>query len=87
MGAHDFELGIEVQEQVEEACPCCCRMPGGERLQRVIYLLLVSSADRPVVHKVTKANTRGWSTLLDVGLANSIEMRAEASDQPFEEDL
>ena len=83
---HDLELRVEVEGEIEETRPCCCRVPGGHRLECVVNLVFVSRADGTVVHEVREPNATARARR-DAGLANSKEVRAEATDKPFDEDL
>ena len=87
MGTHYFELGIEVQRKVKESSPSGRRVPRRHGLERIVNLFLIARTYRTVVHQVSKTDTRRGRICRDIWLADRIEMRAQASNEPFNEDL
>lgn len=59
-------------------------MTGRKRLARVVDLVLVSRADAPVEHDASESSTRGGGEGRHVGCAHGEEVRAEATDEPFQ---
>lgn len=86
MCAHDLELGVEVKGEENETSECCGRMTRRHRFQRVVDIILVAGTNGTVKHEVGEARSIG-SASRNVGLANGIEMGAQTTDQPFDEDL
>lgn len=84
----DLQLGIKIEIQEHKARKSSRGVTRWERFQRVIDLVFITSADSTVVHDLSQPiagllrRDRG-----NVWLANSEEVRAQASDKPFEEDL
>ena len=91
----DLELGVEVEVQVDEAREGGRGVARRHRLERVVDLLGVARADlgrvvdareaRPVVAGALDA--RRVAGAADVGLADVEEVRAQAADEPLDEDL
>lgn len=57
MSAHYFKLSVDVQRKIKQPRPCSRRVAGGHGLQRIVDLLLVTSADGSVVHEARKSAT------------------------------
>lgn len=58
-------------------------MARGERLERVVDLVLVARADAPVEHDASEPSTRGGGEGRHIGCAHSEEVRAKATNEPF----
>lgn len=88
----DLELSVEVQVQIDEAGKGSRGVATGHALERVINLVGVARADvlcvveievaRGVVHVALLAGQ-----LAGVGLAGVEKVRAQATDEPLDEDL
>lgn len=85
--AHDLQLGVKVQGKEDQASKCGSRVARRERLEGIIDRFLISGADRPVVHVMRELGPRGLGELGHVRHANSVKVRAEATDQPLQPDL
>lgn len=81
----DLELGVEIEVQEDEAGKCCGGVTRGERLQGVVDLPLVTSADLACVVEAPEAITRLQERR--VRLADVQEVGAQAADEPLDEDL
>lgn len=82
-----LQLGVEVQEQVDEASESRGRMARWERLQTVVDLVLVASAYAAIVHNSSPASASLLSKGRNIGVADGEEMRAQTSDEALEHDL
>jgi len=87
MCAHDLQLGVEVQGEEDKTSKRGSRMARRKRLEGVVDIFLVSSADRPVIHVIRKLGARRLRKLGYVWHADGIKVRAKASDQPLDPDL
>ena len=85
--AEDLEFGIEVQEQVHEACESGGRVARWHGFQRVVYLTLVTGANSAVVHDLAESISRVGALEGDIWFAHSQKMGAKTANQPFDEDL
>lgn len=89
VGEH-LELSVKVEVQVDESSESSGRVTRRHRLEAVVDLLLVARADAAVEHDLAVAVgnvARGTHVLWDHRLAHGEEVRAETSDEPFDEDL
>lgn len=90
----DLELGVEVKSEEDEAGESSGGVTRRHRLERIIDLVLVAGADilcvvnlpEPLCGVSVLGNT-GVGSTRDVGLADRQEVRAQAADEPLDEDL
>ena len=82
----DLELRVEVVVQEEEAGPGCCAVAGWKGFEGVIDLVDVAAADVSLKHDVSVA-IAACGDKGGVGVADGEEVRTQATDEPFEEDL
>lgn len=75
--AHDLQLRVKVQGEVDEAGKRGGRVARREGLEGVVDLFLVSGADRPVVHIIRELRARGRSKLGHIWLANGVKVRTK----------
>jgi hypothetical protein len=95
----DLELGIQVEVQEDEAGESSSGMARRHRLEAVVDLLAVTSADAAVEHDLAVAigNVAGAALVTVVvdtecacgndGLADGEEVGAQTADEPLDEDL
>lgn len=84
----NLELGVEVQVKVDKSAKGCGSVAGGERLKAVIDGVCVARANVAREHDLLEAGA--VILVLDEGnvrLAYGEEVRAQATDEPLEEDL
>jgi len=84
--AHDLELGVEVQCQKDETCEGGCGVARRHRLERVVNLVLVARAHRPVVIYIVESGSGLCSRWYD-GLADGEEVRPQAADECLDKHL
>lgn len=86
VGEH-LKLGVEVEVQEDEARESRCRVAGRHAFETVVDLAHITCTDALVVHDMREPP----SSLIAVGrngrLADIQEMRSEAANEPFDEDL
>lgn len=82
----DLEFGVEVEIEEDEAGEGGRGVPGRHRFQGVVDFLLVARADGAVEHDGLEA-LAGALQAAGVGGADGEEVGAEATDEPFDEDL
>jgi hypothetical protein len=86
----DLELGVEVEVQVDKASKGGSGVTTGHRLQSIVDLTLVASANIGVVVdlkvSLVVASSHGMSPG-HVRLAHLEEVRSEATDEPLDKDL
>lgn len=73
------------EAQEEEAGPRSGRMPAREAFERIVYLVAVAGAHR--AREVEPAVPLADVDAAQVGLADGEEVRAQAADEPLDEDL
>jgi hypothetical protein len=84
VGEH-LQLCIEIEVKEDESSECGSRVTRRHRLQAVVNLTLVTSANLTIVHDLTVSIANLQSS--DVGLANSEEVGTQSTDEPLDEDL
>lgn len=84
--AHDLELGVEVERQVEQSGPCSGRVPRWHGLQGIVDLVRVSGANIAIENDVVEA-IEAEPALGYIRLANGVEVRTEAANEPLDKDL
>lgn len=86
----DLELGVKVQVQVDKTGKGSSGVSTGHRLERIVDLALVTSADIGSVVELEVSlvvvSSHG-ARLCHVRLADLEEVRSESTDQPLDEDL
>lgn len=82
----DLELGIKVEVEEDESREGGRGVARREGLEAVVDLVAVAGADGVRVHNLLVARA-GVGAGRDLGLADSEEVRAEATDQPLNEYL
>lgn len=88
----DLQLRVEVQIQIDEPRERSRRVSRRHRLKTIINLIPVPSADlRRIVNLLKPSGIiptiRATSGKRDIRLADGQEMRAQAPDEPLDEDL
>lgn len=88
----DLELGVQVQVQIDESRKRSGRVSRRHRLKAIINLIPVTSADLRGIVNLLKPGSiippiRAASSKRDIRLADSEKMRAQAPDEPLDEDL
>ncbi|KAK4986855.1 hypothetical protein LTR66_007755 [Elasticomyces elasticus] len=81
----ELELGGEIEVEEDEGGEGGRGVSPRHRLERVVDLVPVPGADRAVVHHLAEAVAD--VARCDKGLADVVEVRAQAADEPFDEDL
>lgn len=79
MGAHDFELCVEIEGQVNESCESSSGVAGRERFERVVNLLGVACAYFTIVHQGGKAGASGSGVGSYRWFTDRVEMRTETT--------
>ena len=93
VGEH-LELGVQIQSQKNKTRKRSSRVARRHRLERVVDLIRVARADilciinlGETLRRVSSLGDARVGRARDVGLADRQEMRAQAADQPLDEDL
>lgn len=90
----DLELGVEVEGQEDESRKGSGGVTRRHRLERIINLIRITSADilgvvnlGETLRRVALFGNLGVGSASNVGLADGQEVRAQATDKPLDEDL
>jgi hypothetical protein len=81
----NLQLCVKIEVKEDESSKGSSGVTRRHRLQAVVDLILVTSADLTIVHDLAVPITDLQSS--DVGLANSEEVRTQSTDEPLDEDL
>jgi hypothetical protein len=81
--AEDLEFGVQVEVEEQEAGECRGAVPGGHRFKGIVDVVSVAAANAAVEHERFETFTdKVW-----IRVADAKEVRSEATDEPFDEDL